>query len=142
MAKSKNTEATESEEGGSLRSHMYKHEAMVQWLEEQGHAVSNATPAEVIAIAFAKRVEWRKSDTYRSLVEGRSEQLASEKAARQQEREQAREARKAEKAAARAAKKSEPKEKAAPAKAVKATKAAKGKSGKGKASSAEENPFD
>lgn len=112
--------AEETEEATGPRSQMWKHEAMVEWVNEQeGVDLDTLSAAEIIAYAFAKRVAWRKSDVYQALVAGHSEVAAQEKA-------EAAEARKAEREAAKAAKAAEA-AKAAPAaaKATKATKATK-----------------
>lgn len=130
-------EGTEDTE--SARSQMWKHEAMVQWLEsEHGADFDSMTAADVIAMAFAKRVEWRKSQTYADLLNDRAEVVAAEKVAKAEQREAvkaeraavreaeaakkaaAKEAEAAERAAAKAAKAEQ-----APAPATKATRAAK-----------------
>lgn len=140
-------EVEETEEEGGLRSQMYKHEAMVGWINEQdGVDLDTLSAAEIIAYAFARRVAWRKSDVYEALVAGHAGVVAQEKA----ERKAAREAAAKEKAEARAKEKAEKAaaaEKATPAKAAaakapakKATAAKKAAPAK-KAAKATEDPF-
>jgi membrane protein involved in colicin uptake len=140
-------EVEETEEEGGLRSQMYKHEAMVGWINEQdGVDLDSLSAAEIIAYAFARRVAWRKSDEYKTLVAGRSEVVAQEKA----EKKAAREALAKEKAEAKAAEKAAKAEaaaKATPAKAAaakapakKATPAKKAPAAK-KAAKGTEDPF-
>jgi hypothetical protein len=124
-------EEVEQEEGGlGLKSQLWKHEAMVEWLEsvkEYGD-LSEYSPGEIVAIAFAHRVEWRKSDEYQNLVIEHREQAEAERADRAAAREAAKAEKAAEREAAKAAKeaaeaaKTDGKE---TAKATKATKAAK-----------------
>lgn len=130
MAKS-NEETEETTEGGT-RSQMWKHEPMAAWLESEGHDLGGMTPAEIIALAFAARVAWRKTDTYINLVEEHraaaaeaKADLASAAAERAAAKAEADKETKAEKAAA----------KKAPAKAKAKTKATKGKASK------EDSPF-
>lgn len=138
------------EEEGGLRSQMWKHEAMVSWLNEQeGVDLDTLSAAEIIAYAFARRVEWRKSDTYRNLVashateaEAAREAKAAERAEAAAARKAAKEAEAAEKAAAKetdaAPSKAAAKKAAAAAKPVaKAAKATK----KGTAASEDDSPF-
>jgi hypothetical protein len=62
-------EEVEAEEGGGFRSQMWKHEAMVEWLNEQvGEDINDYSAAQIIALAFAQRVSWRKSDEYQELI--------------------------------------------------------------------------
>jgi hypothetical protein len=57
------------EEAGGFRSQMWKHEAMVEWLNaETGEDINELSAAEIIALAFARRVAWRKSEDYQTLV--------------------------------------------------------------------------
>lgn len=131
-------EEAEAQEGG-LRSQMYKHEAMVEWVNEQyGVDLDTLSAAEVIAYAFASRVEWRKSDEYKGVVEAHAEEAAAAK----EEKAKARAA----KAAEAKAEKASAKKEAAPKKAAKATKAAKKTAKKAtkasKAAATEDNPFD
>jgi hypothetical protein len=139
------------EETGGPRSQMWKHEAMVEWLNEQyGVDLDTLSAAEIIAYAFAKRVEWRRTDIYRNLVNSRAETVEAEKAAKAEERAKAAAERKAAKeaekaaakeaAAAEGAKSPAAAKKAAAAtktvtKATKATKSAK------KATGDDESPF-
>jgi membrane protein involved in colicin uptake len=121
VATEENTEETES----ASRSQMWIHEAMVEWLEGEGNDLSSMSPAEVIAVAFAKRVAWRKSTTYAELkaahandAEKRKAEVLAERAAAKEARDKA----KAEKAEAKAAKLAA--DKAAKAEAAKAEKPA------------------
>lgn len=121
------------------RSHMWKHEAMVEWINEtEGINLDEYSAAEIISWAFAKRAAWRKSEVsgspYRQLLLDHAAELEAEreelKAERAAEREAAKAAREAEKAAKAAeAAKAAPVPKAAkaakPAPAKAATKAAK-----------------
>lgn len=100
MAEETETETTE----GGLRSQMWKHDAMVEWINEtEGVTLDEMTAGEIIAYAFAKRVAWRNSDTYQDLVTSHKAEAAEAAEARKAEREAAAEKRKAEKAAAKAA---------------------------------------
>lgn len=106
------------------RSQMWKHEAMVEWLTEQGFITPKSSQVEVVAAAFAHRVEWRKSERYLGLEnpaaaerEAAREKREAERAAKAEEREAAKAKRAEEREAARAAK-------AAEKEAAKATKAA------------------
>src|SRR5512143_3650863 len=106
---------------GTARSHMYKHQDIVDWLTEEGHITPKSTQAETIAAAFANRNAYRATERYRDLVEAHKGDA---------------EAAAAERAAERAAK---------PAKAAKATKAAvkaPAKAAAKKASKASDSPFD
>lgn len=135
-------EEQEEVEGGP-RSQMWKHEAMVSWINKEFDVdLDKMSAAEVIAYAFAHRVAWRKSDTYKSLVAERADVVAAEKAERQAEKEAEREAKKEAKAAEKAAKAAKA-EKAPAAKATKAPakKAAKSTKKGGKAASTSEDPF-
>lgn len=132
------------EEGGvATRSQMWKHEAMVEWLEsEKGYELVGASPAEVIAAAFAHRVEWRKSDTYQDLVTQHAEAAEAAREERRQARELAAEQRAQERAAAKAEKEAASKSKTegkATAKATKATKTTKKTTRK--AAAPAEDPF-
>lgn len=111
-------EEVEAEEGG-LRSQLWKHEAMVEWINEaEGVDLDTLSAAEVIAYAFARRVAWRQSDTYRELVAEHATNIEAEREAKAQERAEAKAAKDAEKAAAKAAE-------AAKADTAKSTPAAK-----------------
>jgi hypothetical protein len=147
--KEQEIEEAEAEEV-ALRSQIWKHEAMVEWLNEQFEIDLDSLPAaEVIAYAFAKRVEWRKSNDYLSLVDD----YRTETAQRKEQEAAAREAAKLEKEAEKAAEKaaaaeadedgdSEPPAKTGRAKKAAATPAAPTKATrKGKASAGEESPF-
>ena len=144
MAKAAAVE-TEVEEEGGLRSQMWKHEAMVDWINaNDGVDLDTLSAADIIAYAFARRVEWRKSDTYRSLVEEYRQSAAEESA----QRKAAAAAAKAERDAAKAA---EAKATPAPAKATKtaakkaaATKAtpAPKKATRAKSAASDDSPFD
>lgn len=142
----------EVEEEGGLRSQMFKHEAQVEYInEEYGVDLDTLSAAEIIAYAYATRVAWRKTDTYRNLVEAHKGEAAAEAAAKKAEREAAAKARaeaKAAKAAEAAAAPAAPAQKAtkataakkaqkaaAPTKATRATKASK-------AAASGDNPFD
>jgi colicin import membrane protein len=127
VATEENTEETES----ASRSQMWIHEAMVEWLQtEEGggydfSVLEENDPAEIIAVAFAKRVAWRKSTTYAELkaahandAEKRKAEVLAERAAAKEARDKA----KAEKAEAKAAKLAA--DKAAKAEAAKAEKPA------------------
>jgi hypothetical protein len=118
------------------RSQLWKHQDAVNWLTEQGHITPKSSQAEVVAAFAANRNAYRKTDQYRTLVDGRAETTAAEKAA-------ASAAKAATKAAAKAAEAKAPKAAAkettkAPTKA--ATKAASKASSK--ASSKADSPFD
>lgn len=144
-------EAEATEEGG-LRSQMWKHEAMVEWLNEQNEIdLNEMSAAEIIAYAFAQRVAWRKSDVYRNLVAGRAEAVEAERAEAAKAREEAKAAKAAEKAAAKAEKEAKAAEAAKGTETAKATKATKGtakaapakatRGSKKAAASSGENPF-
>lgn len=109
-----------SEEGG-LRSQMWKHSAMVDFINKRDDVdLDTMTAAEIIAYAFARRVEWRQSETYQEIVEAHKATAQEEKAAKAEARAAAAAAKAAEKEAEKATK-AEKAEKA-PAKATKATK--------------------
>lgn len=112
-----------TEEGGT-RSQMYKHEGQVEFINEKyGIDLDQLTASEIIAYAYATRVEWRQSDTYKELVEAHKESAAAEAAEKKAAREKAAAEKKAA-AEAEAAAKAEKATKAekTPAKATKATK--------------------
>jgi hypothetical protein len=121
-------EEVEQEEGGlGLKSQLWKHEAMVGWLEESKEYgdLSEYSPGEIVAIAFAHRVEWRKSDEYQNLVMEHREQAESERAERAAAREAAKAEKAAEREAAKAAKEAAEAAKTDGKETAKATKAAK-----------------
>lgn len=119
-------ETEEEELGVPSRSHLWKHEAMVEWINQtEGIDLdSMASAAEIIAWAFAKRAAWRNSaksgSPYRQLLEDHKLEAAAEREELKAERAAAREAAAAEKAKAKAAAAKE-----APAKPTRAPKAAK-----------------
>lgn len=131
-----------TEEGG-LRSQMYKHEGQVAFINEKYDInLDELSAAEIIAYAYATRVEWRKTDTYKELISSHAEEAEKEREAKALARAEAAAAKKAEKEAEAAAKaeKAAAAEKApaatkaakatkTPAKATKATKATKKASG-------------
>jgi len=135
----------EVEEEGGLRSQMFKHEAQVDFINgKYGIDLDTMSAAEIIAYAYATRVEWRKTDTYRNLVESRKGEAAAEAAAKKAAAAAAREAKAAakateaaaapaQKATKAAATKKAPAKAAAPTKATRATK---------KAAASADNPFD
>jgi hypothetical protein len=109
------------------RSHMWKHEAMVEWINEtEGINLDDYSAAEIISWAFAKRAAWRKSEVsgspYRQLLLDHAAELEAEREELKAQRAAEREAAKAEREAEKAAKAAQA-AKAAPA--AKATKAAK-----------------
>lgn len=131
------------------RSQIYKHEALVAYLTDVvGIDVDSLSPAEVIAVAFAHRNAFRKSDTYRDAVaayEAEAAERAEAKAAERQAEKEAREAERAEKRAAKEAEKAEKAEKAtkAPAKKAAAKKTPAGRRpARGKAKATSEDPFE
>jgi hypothetical protein len=141
------TETTTEETTANPRSQMFKHRAMVEWLTSTKGMPADADQATVISFAFAYRVEWRRSDTYRNLVqeynasaEAREKEAAAAreaaKAQKAQEREAAKAAKEAAKAAAAEPQKAEKAEGDAPAKAT----SKKGKGAK-EGTPTEENPF-
>lgn len=98
-------ENEEVEEGVPSRSQIWKHEGMVEWLESvKEYDFSEAEPAEVIAAAFAHRVEWRRSEAYQNIVAEHQEAAEAARAERAAQREAEKEARQAA-AAAKAAEK-------------------------------------
>jgi len=109
-------EATEGESAG-LRSQMWKHEDIPEWLTELGIIDERSTQAEVIAAFAAKRNEYRRTDRYRALVDNHAEALSAEREERAAERAAAKEAKAAERAAAKEAKAAEASESEAPKKA-------------------------
>jgi len=151
MAKAATQEVEETEEEGGLRSQMFKHEGQVAFINEQyGIDLDELSAAEILAYGYATRVAWRKTDTYRELVESHKAEASEAAAAAKAEREAAREARaaaKAEAAAAKAAAPAAPAQKAtkataakkAPAKAAAPTKATRATK---KASASADSPFD
>lgn len=113
----------ETTEEGGLRSQMWKHTAMVDFINERdGVTLDELSAADIIAYAFARRVEWRQSDTYRELVESHKATAQEEKAAKAEARAAAAAAKKAEQEAAKAAKAEAAEKAPAAAKATKATK--------------------
>lgn len=123
-------EETEEELGYPSRSHMWKHEAMVEWINEtEGIDLDTMSAAEIVSWAFAKRAAWRNSDKsgspYRKLLEGHKAEMEAEVEERKAARVAEREAKAAEREAAKAAKAAQaPAKAAAPAKATRATKGA------------------
>lgn len=140
---------TTTEEQSGPRSQMWKHEAMVPYLESEfGVTLSKCSPAEIIAMAFARRNPWRASDTYANLVESHKGDAEAAKAERAAEREAAKAERaeaaataKAEKQAAAAKAKAEAPAKAPAKKATKATKAPAKATKASKAAAPAEDPF-
>lgn len=114
------TAATEVEEASGPRSQMWKHEAMVDWINSYDEVdLDTLDAATIIAYAFARRVEWRASETYQELVAEHAAEAEAEKARKAAARKEAA-------AAAKAAAEAEAEADAAPVKkAAKATKAAK-----------------
>lgn len=100
-------EAEEEVRIPGARSQMAVHEAQVTYLEETyGVDLSTYSAAEIIAIAYATRVEWRQTEIYHEVKNGLGETREAEKEAKRLEREEAaavkaaeREAKAAEKAA-------------------------------------------
>lgn len=130
-AATKEVEDTTEDEGG-LRSRMYLHEDLVDYINtEYGVDLDTLSAAEVVAFAFAKRNEWRKTERYASIKEEHASTNGDEAAP---------------------AKKTAPKKatakKAAPAKSTAKKAPAKKATGgvrkatRGAAASEEENPFD
>jgi len=153
------------EEDGSVigRSQIWKHEAQVLWLLEVKEIdCDELTPAEIIAVAYSTRVEWRKSETYSDLVAEHTEEARAEATAKKEaaaERKAKAAAEKAEKAERKSKEEADNKAKAAGAvekKAARATKASAAKKtaaksaakstgsrrGRGRAAAAEEDPFE
>jgi hypothetical protein len=123
VAKAAVVEEEAAEEGG-LRSRMYLHEGLVEYINETYDInLDELTAAEIVAWAFAKRNEWRKTDGYA--------ELKAEHAAEEPE-----EAPPVKKAAAKKA----PAKKAAAAKKAPAVK--KATRARAAAASDEENPFE
>jgi hypothetical protein len=122
----------EEVEGTGLRSQMWKHEAMVEWLSEvkEYGDLSEWSPAEVIAIAFAHRNEWRRTDTYRNLVESHAAEAEEARAAKAAAREEEKAAKAAEREAAKAEKEAAKAAAAEGKETAKATKPAAGKATK------------
>lgn len=141
--------AEETEEtAAEPRSQMWKHEAMVEWLQSEKGLPEDADAPTVVAYAFAHRVEWRRTDIYRNLVENRTSEVMAERETKAAERKAQAEAKAQERAEAKAKADAEKAAaaKAEPQKATKATKeaapvkATKKTSSKGKAT--EDNPFE
>lgn len=140
-SKAAEVEVEETEEvAGVSRSAMHIHEAMVEWLESNGYLTGDESTAEVVAVAFAKRNEWRKSEEYAEVKEeyastreaekeakaaARAERAAAKAAAEEDDEEEAPKPKKGKKAAA---------SKAAPAKAKKAKR-------KSKSADTDDDPF-
>jgi hypothetical protein len=111
VANTENTEVVESTEKSGPRSQMHIHEAQVAWIQsDKGVDLSTLSPAEVIAWAYATRVEWRSTDRYQTVKteareaaeRERSERKAATEAARAEAKAK-RDAEAAEKKAAREA---------------------------------------
>lgn len=67
--KAAEVEETVEEEEGGLRSQLFKHEAQAEWINgEYGIDLDELPASEIIAYAYATRVAWRKTDTYKELV--------------------------------------------------------------------------
>jgi len=123
---------------------------MVQWFSDQGIDLSTKTPAEILALGFARRNAWRRTDTYRVLVaqyvDSVQERKDAKKAAAQavkDEKIKARDLERMAKAEAKAAAKAEA-EAAKPAKATKAAAkpaAVKATKKATKATTKEDDPF-
>lgn len=150
-------EETEDEEAApaGARSQLWKHEAQVEWYKETYgiDLEKDHSAAEIIAAAYATRVEWRKSDTYKELVaeyEAEKEEEKERKAAEAEERAAERKAKADEKAAKAKSKEGEDKpkpsgrkgaaKKAAAAKKAPAKKAAR--RGRGAKATSEDDPFE
>jgi hypothetical protein len=134
----------EVEEEGGLRSRMYLHEALVEFIEANYDVdLSKVSPAEVIAWAFAKRNEFRGKDdpkqrkAYEGLLAERKKEAEAEKAERAALRAAAAKE-KGDKAPAKATKKAPAKKATKKAAAPRKAAAKKG----GAKAGATENPFD
>lgn len=74
---------TQKEEA-TLGSQMWKHEDLADYVEEEeGVKLSSKTPAEVIALGFKYKNQWRKTSRYEDLVEGHREEAAEVRKERQ-----------------------------------------------------------
>lgn len=112
------------------RSQVAIHQGQVDYIEETyGVTMKGKSPAEIISLAYATRVEWRQTETYHELKDGQAAEREAAAEAKALAREEAAAAKaetakaaKAEKPAAKATAK-----KAAPAKKAAAKKGAKGK---------------
>lgn len=132
------------------RSQTWIHEAHVEYLEAEYPDLNLAKlkPAELIAVAFASRRDYRASEVYEEAKAEHVNSVEEERARLAEERAEAkaqREAERAEKAAAKSAKKGEAsKSKATAKKGSKATKAkSTGKSTRGrKTKPSSEDPFE
>lgn len=127
------------------KSQIWKHAAMVEWLQRTKGMPSGADAATAISYAFANRVEWRQSEDYRTLVTNYSDaadaRKAEAKAAGEAERKAKADAKAADKAAADAAKAAAtPAAEAKPVKATKAKAATKTETAPA-AEATEEDPF-
>lgn len=103
---------------------LWKHEAQLDWMANTyGYDYDSMSLAEVVAVAFKHRTEWRETPDYEEVVEQHREEMeelkAERRAARQAEEEELEEA---PRKRGRPAKKAAPK-KASPKKATGARKA-------------------
>lgn len=148
MAKSKSndtdeaTEAEATETTPGARSQTHIHQGQADYIEqEHGLDLSAMSPAEIIAVAYATRNAWRKTDAYAELKAEAKEQAEQEKA----ERAEARAARKAEREAAKAEAEAAKGDDEKPAKKASKKKASTKRKSKAAASEDDgddENPFD
>lgn len=126
----------EVEDEGGLRSQVWRHEAFVEWCNEQYDLnLDSLSAAEIIAWFAAKRNEFRKTDFYTETVAEHAAQVEAEKEAKAEARAAAK-AEKGDKPAKKASAK-----KATAKKATKATKTVK-KAVKKASKASDDNPFD
>lgn len=84
MARARKTKTTPPPSAGSQ---MWKHEDLVDYIEEEtGEKMSSKSAAEVIGLAFKYRTQWRKTSRYEDLVEAHREEAQEARKERQKER--------------------------------------------------------
>lgn len=147
MAKTKQaaTESSPAKKKSGATSQTWLHQEMIDWLEEtQGVDMSKMSPVEILSLAFARHIDWRKTDRYKEVKEAHRidrEQAEAERKAAVAERKAAAKASKSE---AKPEAKSKPKGKASSksTSGVSEPLPKKGrKTAKSKASSEDVDPF-
>lgn len=115
------------------RSSVAIHQGQVDWLEaSRGIDMSTLSPAEVISLAYASRVAWRKTEEYQAAKAAQADIRQAEKA----KADEARAAKAQERAEAKAAKEAERAKAKAEAEEARAAKAAQKGEGATKATKA------
>lgn len=86
MTDTTNTIETTEAEARELRSQMFKHEDIFEWLIEKGLVTEDSTGPEIIAAFAARRNEYRRTSRYQALVAAHNDGKADRDAAALAER--------------------------------------------------------